>query len=110
VILFSISCGPECQWAHLFVIGNLLQVCVEWVWESSGDKLLLGEVLQSVYVELALEVFESESIVENGDVSSWGRVEVFGDWRSSITLFSGSCSNEAERSKDREDVRVTHLE
>ena len=60
---------------YLLVIVDLLQVIVELTIKASGSKLLLCVVGDSLAIELAFEVLEGESIVQDGDVSTrWGIV------------------------------------
>lgn len=58
------SGGEEADMGRL-VAGNLLQGGIEGRVETSRGKLVLGEVGQTLTVELILEVFEGQSIVED---------------------------------------------
>lgn len=75
----------------LFIIVYLLQVLVERVWEASSDEVGLSVVGKTLVVELAFKVLESESIVEDGGVATWWRVEVRCD---GLALFDGSSGHE----------------
>lgn len=65
------TCQCSCQEADMssLVRRNLLQVCVKGCVETNGSELLLGEVCQTLTVELVLEMLQSESVVE--DISWW---------------------------------------
>jgi hypothetical protein len=62
---------------YLLIIVNLLQVGVEGVWEPSSNEVCLAVVGQTLLVELTLKVFECQSIVEDGNISSWRSIIVF---------------------------------
>ena len=59
----SQSLGKELLVGFL-VRTNDLQIVIEGVHVSSTDKVLLGVVLQSLFVEGGLEMLKSKSIVE----------------------------------------------
>ncbi len=55
-----------------FIVGDLFQVVVEWIWEDSGDELGLSVVCKAFAVEFVFEMLEHESVVENADVGYAG--------------------------------------
>ena len=75
---------------HLIIV-DLLQVVVEWVGEPSIDEILPAKLGEALHVELPLEVFESQCIVQDGEVASRNGVG---------TLLNWSCGNKAGTSSN----------
>jgi hypothetical protein len=70
-----------------FVIGSLFQVCVKRIREASSDEFGLGVVGKAFLIEISPEVLKSESVVEDGGVSSWWWFEIHSNGQ---PLFNGS--------------------
>jgi hypothetical protein len=51
------------------VLGNLLDVVVEGLVETSVGEVLLGELVEAVTVEGVLEMLQSQGVVENNAYS-----------------------------------------
>ena len=77
--------------ADLLIIVDLLQVVIEGIRKSGSDEIGLSIVGQTLLIELALKVLECQSIVQNGNIASRGRIEVHGN----LTLLDWSSGNEA---------------
>jgi len=77
--------------ADLLIIVDLLQVVIEGIRKTGSDEVRLSIVGQTLLIELALKVLERQSIVQDGNISSRGRVEIHGN----ITLLDWSSGNEA---------------
>ena len=92
---------------HLFIKVDLLQVVVERIWEAGSYESVLRVICNALGVELALEEFESECVVQYSDVPSGWWVEVLGD---GCTLFDGMSGDEAGSESDGWNEGVTHLE
>ena len=105
-ILFYHGTGSSVE-THHFVVVYFFQVGIEWIRESGGDKVGSSVVRNALGVELALQILQSESIVQNRDIASRRRFEVLCDFGA---LLKGMGGNEAgSKSKDW-DERVTHFE
>jgi hypothetical protein len=66
------------------VVGDLLQVVEEGVYESGLDEVGLSVVDEAFTVEFVLEVLESESIVENADFKTSGKRKT--TWKGNHTI------------------------
>lgn len=64
---------------HLLIKVYLLEVLVELARETSLAEVIFGVIRQTLLIELSLEILKGQGVVENGNVTSWRRVEV-GPW------------------------------
>lgn len=65
--------------AHLLIKVYLLQVLVKFAREPCLAEVSLGVVRKTLLIELSLEILKCQGIVEDGDITSWGRIKV-GPW------------------------------
>lgn len=65
--------------AHLLIEINFLQILVKVLGEPGLAEIAFGVVRQALLIELSLEILECQGIVEDGDITSWRRIEI-GAW------------------------------
>jgi hypothetical protein len=69
--LVTESLGEERDMGGL-IVGDFLEVGVEWVGETGLDEVLLGVVGKTLTVELVLELHEGQGVVEDVNVGNGG--------------------------------------
>lgn len=65
--------------AHLLIKVYFLQILVEILGEPGLAEIAFGVVREALLIELSLEILECQGIVEDGDITSWRRIEI-GAW------------------------------
>jgi hypothetical protein len=91
---------------HLIIV-DLLQAIVEWVGEPSIDEILLAKLGETLHVELPLEVFESQCIVQDGEIASRNDVGTLLNW--SCGGKAGTSSNGCKDGSDMHGDEWTSL-
>jgi len=101
--VLHIHCERRTERAYLLIIVDLLEVVIKRICETRSDKLLASIIGQPLLIELALEILESESIVQDINIPS-GWCSIVGTLDERRYSTGRACSDKCR------EQRATHLE